>query len=387
MRVLVVHNSYRSDSPSGEERVVADDLALLAAAGVEISTYSRQSDEIAQMSLGQRLALTTRPVHSAQAVADVRGIIARDQPDLLHLHNPYPLISPSVISAASDLGVPVVQTVHNYRHVCVAGSYFRDHQICTDCVGKRVAWPAVVHGCYRGSRPQSAIMATTLAVHPKTWRRVARFLPVTAFMADHLLRMGIPAEQVTVKPNSAADPGPPAPLGRSLLYVGRLAEEKGVRELLAAWRQGRHPAFDHLTIAGDGPLRAEVEAAAAHADVTYRGVVSPSVVAELMAEAGAVVVPSLWFEGFPVTIVEAFSHGRPVLATDIGSLSSIVDDGVGWKFAAGELAEAIAAIEPDAPAERGANARRRYEDNFSPPAVTSALLDIYADVLSRRPAA
>ncbi len=106
-----------------------------------------------------------------------------------------------------------------------------------------------------------------------------------------------------------------------------------------------------------------------------------------MAEAGAVVVPSLWFEGFPVTIVEAFSHGRPVLATDIGSLSSIVDDGVGWKFPVGGLADALAAIEPGAPAERGANARRRYEDNFSPPAVTSALLDIYADVLSHRPAA
>jgi glycosyltransferase involved in cell wall biosynthesis len=381
MRVLVVHNSYRSDSPSGEEKVVADDLAMLGTAGVDVTIYRRRSDEIASMSAAKKLASVGNPIYSAQTVREVRALIEQRKPDVMHLHNPYPLISPWVVRVASELGVPVVQTVHNYRHVCVSGSFFRDHQVCTDCSGKRVPWPAVRHGCYRGSRPQSVVMATSLAVHAATWPRVDRFLPVTGFMAAQLERAGIPAARITVKPNCAPDPGATRPPGRSLLYVGRLSEEKGVRALLEAWRSAPHPAFGRLVIAGDGPLRQEAESAAVQLDdIDFVGAVSPSAVGELMDGAAAVVVPSLWFEGFPLTIVEAFSHGRAVIASDLGSLSSIVDDSLGWKFAPGQLGSLLAALGPHEFAERGRAARDRYLAEFSPAAVTSALLQVYDEV-------
>lgn len=194
MKVLLVHNSYRSDSPSGEQRVVDDESALLSAAGVSVVKYFRSSDEIAQFSAIRRTELPVRPIWSVEDTRRFRAVLAQCGPDVVHVHNVYPLISPGVVTVASELRVPVVQTVHNYRHVCANGSFFRDGHICTDCAGRKTAWPAVVHGCYRGSRAQSLIMATSLRLHAQTWRRVQLFLPVTQFMADYLESAGIPPD-------------------------------------------------------------------------------------------------------------------------------------------------------------------------------------------------
>jgi glycosyltransferase involved in cell wall biosynthesis len=385
VRVLMVHNAYRGDSPSGEQRVVEDECAMLREAGVELLEYFRGSDEIAAFSPARRLELPVRPIWSVEDVRRLRRVVRQSWPDLVHIHNLFPLISPGAIRAVDALGIPVVQTVHNYRHVCANGSYFRDGRICTDCADKGNALPGIVHGCYRGSRLQSVVMGASLTVHRSTWKHVRLFLPVTEFMGQHLIRMGIPADRVRIKPNSAPNPGSPRPLGRSLLYLGRLAEEKGLRALLAAWAESSHPAFDELVIAGDGPLRVAVEeAASTQKGVRYLGILSRAEVREAMSGSAAVVVPSLWFEGFPITAVESFSYGRAVIATHLGSLISAIDAEVGWTFAPGRshLRQLLDQIGSEELRVRGAGARARYLERYTPQTVVDDLLAAYETALT-----
>lgn len=364
MRVLVVHNRYRSELPSGENRVVDAEIEGLREAGIDVATYLRSSDEIARYGPRDWARLATEPMLGRQACADVASIIDDFRPAVMHLHNPYPLISPEVIRVAKRRGVPVVHTVHNYRQVCAKGTFFRDGHVCEDCRGKALPWPAVAHACYRDSWTQSAAMAAALARHRSTWLEVDCFLAVSDFVADHLVREGIPRERITVKPNPVADPGPPTPPGDGFLFVGRLDVEKGVLLLLDAWERSGVGERSRLTIAGRGPIESTVRARAATlANVVCLGQVDPDAVAQLMREHAIVVVPSLWYEGFPTTIVEAFAHGRPVLASRLGSLAGIIDDRVGWLVApdAASFADVLQVVAGDrSGGSRGQMARERY---------------------------
>lgn len=381
MRVLVVHNRYRSGAPSGENRVVDDEVAMLREAGVAVETYIRESDEIDAFGPFRRATLAVRPVVSLEASRDLRRLIAAFRPDVVHLHNPFPLISPWVVRVASAAGVPVVQTVHNYRHVCPSGLLHRSGHVCEDCMGRGFPWPAVVHGCYRGSRAQSAVMAAAALAHRGTWRLVARFLAVSEFAAAKLVEAGVEPERVVVKPNAVADPGPPQPPGEGFLYVGRLSEEKGVRLLLETWRAGGLGAQTTLSIAGDGPLAPLVrEATASVPGLRWLGVLDRDGVAAAMKACRAVVVPSVCYEALPTAVLEAFAHGRPVAGTDLGALPHLVTNGAGWLAPPEPAALAAALHDADdeaAAAAAGARARERYEAAFTPAAVLAALLDVY----------
>jgi glycosyltransferase involved in cell wall biosynthesis len=390
MRVLVAHNDYVSANPSGERRVVADDQENLRAAGVDVRAYLRSSDEIPGLSKARRAELLVRPAYSHEDSRRVAEVLRAERIDLLHLHNPYPLISPSIVRVARAAGVPVVQTVHNYRMACVNGSFFRDGEICVRCVTSRLPVPAIAHACYRGSRSQSVVMAATLTVHRPTWRTVDRFLPVTPFMVRHLLDAGIPAERITPKPNTVRDPGPATAPGRGLLFAGRLVAEKGVAALLAGWERYQASGggwLGELTLVGDGPLRPDVERAARDLPgVHYLGPVTGKRVDELMRAAAAVAVPSLWFEGFPMTVLEAYARGRGVLATRVGSVGTVVDDEVGWRAAGtapGHIAQVLRSVDAAGAAARGAAARSRYEASYTPKVVTAQLIGVYEDVLAR----
>lgn len=409
----MAHNRYREAQPSGENTMVDSEIAQLTAAGVEVLPFIRSSDEIPSMSKAAKALLPISPIWAPRAQQDLSRLITEHRPDVLHLHNPYPLISPWVVRTAHRHGVPVVQTVHNYRQVCSSGIYFRDGVICQDCKGRALGVPAIKHRCYRDSTAQSALMATTLAVHRGTWRSVDRFIALTTAIADHLHDYGIPDDRIVVKPNAVPDPGRPAPLGDGFLYMARLSPEKGVDLLLDAWR--RHPVgtLGTLRVAGDGELRPLVEAAAAERpDVVYLGQLDRAGVRAAVEASAVVIAASMWHDVLPTVIIEALASGRPVLGTALGGIpylvgadaphepagtgpaetASAVAGGGGPVMPAGiGLGEAgwVVAPEPAAlaaalpVARAGASgltlaARARYERTFHPDVVTKQLIDIYA---------
>ncbi|MEU7903924.1 glycosyltransferase [Actinoplanes sp. NPDC049118] len=387
MKVVVAHNRYREAIPSGENVIVDTEIAQLTAAGVEVLPFQRASDSIGDLPLAQKALLPISPIYGRAAQRDLADLLRRERPDVLHLHNPYPLLSPWVVRTAHAHGVPVVQTVHNYRQVCSSGLYFRDGHNCTDCRGKAFGWPAVAHKCYRGSAAQSALMATTLAVHRSTWKSVDRYIALTGRIAAHLKDYGIPDERIVIKPNGLPDPGEPAPIGDGFLYAARLSPEKGLALLLDAWR--RHPdgSLGQLRIAGDGELRPLAERAAAErGDVTYLGALDREGMVAARTAASVIVAVPTWNDVLPTVILEAMAAGRPVLGTDVG--------GIGYLLGIGESVEAAGwAVEPDAAALAAAlpiaragaaavapAARERYLRAFHPDVVTRRLIEIYTSL-------
>jgi glycosyltransferase involved in cell wall biosynthesis len=383
MKVLVAHNRYAAAAPSGENIVVDAEIAQLRAAGVGVVPFLRSSDEIGALPAAQKALLPLSPIYNGASQRRLAELLRVERPDLVHLHNPYPLLSPWVVRTAHRAGVPVIQTVHNYRQVCAPGLYYRDGHVCHDCRGRAFPLPAVQHACYRGSRPQSAIMAATLAVHRGTWRSVDRYIALTDAIADHLRDYGIPADRISVKPNAIPDPGAAGQPGEGFLFAARLSAEKGLGLLLDAWRGHGDGELGTLRIAGDGPLRPVAEAAAAErGDVTYLGPLDrPTTLAEV-ARAACVVTPSTWHDVLPTIVIEALASGRPVLGTNLGGIPYLVGD-AGWitepdrdAIAAGlKLAHAGAA-------GLRTTARRRYEQSFAPDVLVRQLIDIYAEVIT-----
>jgi len=391
VKVLIAHNRYRSAVPSGENQVVEAELGALRSAGVEVVPYLRSSDEIAHMDVKDRVLVPLMPLHSQRALNDIDHMISVHQPDIVHLHNPYPLISLSIVKTAHSYGVPVVQTVHNHRHSCARGSYFRAGHPCFECRGKALPWPAVQHGCYRDSRLQSVAMAAALYGHRHDQRAVDKYIAVSQHIADSLMESGlVRLDQVVIRPNSVPDPGDAGPAGAGLLFVGRFSEEKGVPLLLDAWeRSGK--AFGTLTFIGDGPERARIEARAAvkGSGVACDGPMDQSGVRAAMKASSAVVVPSTASEAISLVVLEAFSHGRPVIACDVGGLSSTVDSSVGWLSRPDVvgLADTLRRAAAAAANPIGRTARLVYEAKYSPEVVLSQQLKIYATVIaeSRKP--
>jgi glycosyltransferase involved in cell wall biosynthesis len=381
VKVVVAHNRYRSDAPSGENVIVDLEIEQLRGAGVTVVPFQRESDDIPSLPLAQKALLPLSPIWSPSSTSALATLLRRERPDLVHLHNPYPLLSPAVVRTAHRLGVPVVQTVHNYRQVCAPGVYFRDGHICTDCKGRTFALPAVQHKCYRGSVAQSAIMATTLAVHRGTWHSVDRYIALTGNIAEHLRDYGIPEDRIAIKPNAVEDPGSPAPPGEGVLFAGRLSPEKGLGILLDAWQRAAEGSLGTLRIAGDGDLRPLAEAAAAsRGDVEYLGPQDRMGVRELMRQSALVTVPSAWFEPLSTVIIEALANGRPVLGTSLGGSPYLIDS-AGWVVQ--PTADALTAALPIAVKEAAALspvARSRYLGNFHPDVVTRRLIDIYASL-------
>jgi glycosyltransferase involved in cell wall biosynthesis len=372
---------YRSGQPSGETAVVLDDVAALRAAGIAVSELLPASDSIAHMHPVAKAGVALGPVYSLSGVKELKRLLENDRPNVVHLHNVFPLISPWVIRTAHAAGIPVVQTVHNYRHSCIAGTFFRDGGVCTLCEGRRIPSPGVVHACYRGSRAQSVAMATGAAVHRPTWRTVDRFFALTPFMKERLIAAGLPGERIVLRPTAAPDPGPPTPPGDDLLFVGRLDETKGVDLLLDAWEL-RQTTGATLRIAGSGPLLDRVtEAAARRHDIVVLGPLPASAVSHEMRAAAAVMVPSLLFEGLPRVVVEAFAHGRPVVTSTVGAVATVVDDSVGWRHApdAHALAQTLDRVtgDPVEVATRGAAARANYQAEYTPERSLETMLETY----------
>ncbi|MEU4496247.1 glycosyltransferase [Streptomyces sp. NPDC023998] len=394
MHVLVVHNRYASAQPSGENKVVDQEVGLLREAGHRVEVFERRSDDIAARSLLGKAAVPLLVPWNPAVRSELAARLRTERPDVVHVHNVFPLLSPAVLAACADAGVPAVATLHNYTQVCPPGTLQRDGQPCTECVGS-APLPAVRHGCYRNSRLATVPLAVSMSVNRRRWwSGVERFFCISAAQRDVLVGAGMPAERLAVKHNFVPDPGAcRTGAGEHLLYLGRLAEAKGVRLLMAAWDE---IAADGgvgvpLVIAGAGPLEPEVTAwAAGRDDVRYVGLYDPAQCRQAVARSVAVVAPSTWLEAFGLVVVEAMAAGVPTVAAGHGAFVELVEDGVtGLLHRPGEPASLASCIrriaaEPARNREMGQAARRRYEQGFSPAIGLERLVEGYRTAIAGR---
>ncbi|MBA4262159.1 MAG: transferase, partial [Comamonadaceae bacterium] len=320
MRVLFVHNTYQHRG--GEDSVVESEIELLKSRGHAVESYTRSNDDIGRLPAA---TLAQQTLWSERSAQELSALVRRFQPNIIHAHNTFPLVSPSVYWAASRLGVPVVQTLHNFRLMCLNALFLREGKVCEDCLGS-LPWRGVVRGCYRESRPASGVLAGMLTLHRGlgTYQnKVARYIALNEFCRGKFIEGGLPAGRVAVKPNfvdsrAAPDTGRPR---SGLLFVGRLSVEKGVSTLAQA--MGKLP-LAGLRVAGDGPQRGELEGLVG---VSLLGSLPKQGVMDEMARALALVVPSIWYETFGMVAIEAFASGTPVIASRIGALAELVRDG------------------------------------------------------------
>ncbi|MEC5218598.1 glycosyltransferase involved in cell wall biosynthesis [Actimicrobium sp. GrIS 1.19] len=378
LRVLIVHNAYQLRG--GEDSVVDAERDLLRAHGHAVEMFERHNDELKTL---PRSTIAADTIWSRQSVTALGATLQRFQPDVVHFHNTFPLISPSAYWAVRDAGLPVVQTLHNFRLHCPQAMYLRDGKVCEDCLGK-LPWRGVLHGCYRDSPAQTAVLAGMLVVHRAlgTYReKVTRYIALNAFCRDKFIAGGLPAERVVIKPNFVDFTPPPVADRAGFLFVGRLSAEKGVAVLTEAWRSVDG---GELSVAGTGP---EAHLLDGVARLTGLGALPGEVVRAQMSRALALVLPSIWYECFPRTLVEAFACALPVIASRLGPLADLVEDGVtGLLFEPGnaaDLAEKMqwAQSHPQEMAVMGRNARSKYEAEFSAERNYPQLIAIYDEAI------
>lgn len=387
MHILSIHNNYQIRGGEDESREVEENL--LRAHGHEVSVYEEHNDRITDLTPWE---LSSRTIWSQESYGIVTKML-RDRPiDLIHVQNFFPLISPSVYYAAQAAGVPVVQTLRNYRLICPNGLFFRDGAVCEQCLGKAIPYPALWHKCYRQNRGATAITAAMLTIHRllETWQtQVNRFITLSEFARQKFLAAGFPPEKIVVKPNFV-EPLPAVGSGQGGygLYVGRLSVEKGLDILLEAWQSLPQP-FP-LKIIGDGPLSPMVEAACAqNPQIQWLGRQPLDRVYDLLGEAYFSVFPSKWYETFGRVGVEAFAKGTPVIAADIGAIAELIDHGrTGLKFQASNpqsLAQQVqwALDHPQALATMRHHARSQVEAKYTAAANYQQLLKIYEEVLAQ----
>lgn len=380
LRVLLVHNFYQLRG--GEDAVVEAELELLRGRGHEVRTYFRSNTDV---DLQSRVSLAAQTLWSSRSRREVGALLREFRPHVMHVHNSFPLISPSVYSVAADAGVAVVQTLHNFRLLCPQAMFLRDGRVCEDCLG-RVPWRAAVHACYRGSHVQSALVAGMLALHRGlgTWQeKVNRYIALNAFCRQKFVEAGWPAERIAIKPNFVDFPPTQAASRSGLLFVGRLSPEKGIQTLAAA--SAELPSAS-LRIAGVGPEADHLKALAPSAQLL--GTLDASEVQVEMAQAVALVLPSICYENFPRTLVEAFASGLPVIASRLGPLPNLVQEGVtGLLFEPGNTAELTermrwALEHPYEMANMGRQARTYYEVALSAAENYRQLFTIYREAIA-----
>jgi glycosyltransferase involved in cell wall biosynthesis len=388
VRVLVVHNRYSSRVPSGENLAVDDEVRWLRDAGVDVVRHEVTNDEIVAPGPLARARDGLEATWSPAARRAFDRVLDDLHPDIVHVHNLFPLLTASVPAAARRRGLPVVWTVHNFRVRCVAGTNFRDGRPCHDCrPGYRL--PGVVHRCYAGSLSASALVGSATSVYLALARRRAiRPIAISEEIAAWLTaEAGFERTAIRVKYNGVAPPAAatPAPGSRrNLLYSGRLSPEKGVDLLLDAWAGTSADA--ELHIVGEGPLADDVQAAArADPRIVSWGQVPGGEVASHIDRARAVVMPSVWREPFGRAAAEALAHGRPVITTGRGASAEVVGTEAGW-IVGTDVAALTAALTEAATSDelvdaKGAAGHARHAERFSPEATTEALIDIYREVL------
>jgi glycosyltransferase involved in cell wall biosynthesis len=394
MKVLLVHNFYGSAAPSGENQVFEAERRCCNHAAMSCRVHPPQRRDSGPRCLGHHQGGSGNTVEPLVSRA-IRQDVARFLPDVVHVHNTFPLISPSIFHALAGTGVARVLTLHNYRLFCPAAIPMRAGQVCTDCLDQRSVLPALQHGCYRNSRLATVPLALNVALHRAagTWsHQVDAFIALTEFQRQRVVDAGLPASRVFVKPNFY--PGNPVVLPWAqrqpyVVFAGRLTAEKGIATLIRAW-QLWGPEAPELRILGGGELRAKLEAMAAGLPVRFLGQVDAAEAQRQIAQARLLVLPSECFEGFPMVVREAFAFGTPAAVSDLGPLPSIVKHGEsGAVFQTGNPAALLQEVRrawstPGLLATLGDGARASFEVNYTEEANYGMLMAIYENALRQR---
>jgi glycosyltransferase involved in cell wall biosynthesis len=389
MRILLIHNYYQQRG--GEDECFEQEAAHLRRYGHEVRLYSRHNDELKGAPAARRALVPLEAVWSMRTGREITRAVREFRPDVAHVHNFFPLISPSVFRTCRALGVPTVHTLHHYRLLCPGAWFFRSGSVCEECLQHSLL-RGVRHRCYHGSAIDTAAVAAMLLVHSalRTWtRHVSAFVVPGNFARSKFIEAGWRPEKIHVRPNFQEPPAAPAPAKREgLVFVGRLSPEKGLPVLLAAWKQ--LPDIP-LTIAGDGPLGPWVRDYVAKEGLQNVRVLGFRPQAEVLGEiqkAAGLVVTSLWYEVCIRVIIEAYASGTPVLASRIGSLAEMVEDGrTGLLFSPGDpddLARQARAFvsSPSQTAAWGEEARATFNSRYSPDAAHEGILAVYRSLVA-----
>lgn len=388
MRILLVHNRYRSTSPGGEDRVVDQEHEALEMAGHEVRRFERANDDIAGYPWRQKVLVPVEAVWSRRSARALDAALETLRPDVVHVHNLFPLVSGSALHSCARNQVPCVATFHNYLQVCVVGSLHRAGGTCTACVGRSVPAPGIRHGCYHGSAAASAVATASVVSSRSAWRTIPSAYVLLSHAQRRLLEpLGLPPWRCFVKSNLVHPTLCRTSPENLVVFAGRLTEAKGLRVLMRAWDRYTESTRDprlRLAIAGSGPLEAEVRSwAAGRRSVEVHGLLGRDATAQLVARATAVVVPSEWQEPFGLVVAEAMAAGVGPVATAHGSFPELIEDRVdGLLYPPGDDA-ALAAIvrrleeSPELVTSLGEAARRTYERRFTPAKIVAQLEDIY----------
>lgn len=377
-KVLIVHNYYQI--PGGEDAVVANEKKLLETHGHEVVLYTRDNKEINEMTKFQKLFLPFATIYNPRTSKEIKKIIQEKKVDIVHVHNTLNLISPAVYYAAIKCKIPVVQTIHNFRLLCPGATFYRNGKICEDCLNKGLGC-AVKHGCYRGSKAQTLICVISSCIHrfTKIYGKI-NYITLTEFNKEKLLQLKqIREEKVFVKPNFV-ELGEASNERKGFIFAGRLDELKGIRTLIEAWKLMGDDA-PQLTIYGTGPLEGwcATQINEYKLNIEMKGFVPNENVKTFISKSQALILPTLWYEGFPMSIVEAYSVGTPVICSNIGNSGSVVEDGVsGWKFETGNPKELVEKIQNWS--DISESVKQVYQDKYTAKENYKRLYEIYERV-------
>ena len=389
MRILIVHNRYQQRG--GEDAVFEAESQLLRRFGEDVQVYERSNVELKDYDVLQKMNFLFEINWSKKTYADIKRILKGFRPDVVHVHNIFYMISPSIYNACQEEGVPVVQSLHNFRLRCANGLFFRNNRVCEKCLDGSLWW-GVWYRCYKNSSFMTALTVRLLDHYwrNRTWQeKVTYYLTATEFTRSKYIKAGISAGKIIVKSNFF-DHSPLASQGDSqgyALYVGRLSHEKGVKVLLKAWKSLLE--FP-LKIMGDGPLMDELKAYAAKENlklVEFLGYVPHQDYEAYLRNAKFVVVPSLCYENFPRIVAEAYAYGKPVLASRIGSFIELVrDNETGFLFEAGNSEDLLKKVhyfidQENSVGKISRGARQEYESKYAPKDNYTDLKKIYEQAI------
>jgi len=391
VKILICHNYYRSSAPSGEDAVAENEIALLKENGHAVITYSKYNDDLDDSSFFNKLSIAKNTIWSSSTYKALVGIIRSEKPDIVHFHSIFPQISPSAYKACYDEGVPAIHTLHNYRQICPGALLQRDEKVCELCLRGSIL-NSLRYKCYRNSLLATGTL-TGMIIYNRligTYNKyVSQYIALTEFSASRMVLGGVKEDLLTIKPNFLPlSPEPGKGEGNYAVYVGRLSQEKGVRTLIEAWKNINMK----LKVIGDGPLMDELKSLPEKTlqNIEFCGYLDRKTIINIVKDATFQLVPSEWYEGFPMVLLEAFSCGTPVVGSDIGSISEIVVNGeTGVKFEPGNATSLKNTINellsnPQKLTNMRTTSRQAFDEKYSKETSYNILMGIYNKALESR---